>query len=83
MKKILLILLIIATLTSCDIEDGGKAIYTRVTILKKSAIHTNYTGVSYTIYTFNGTHSKWYYTNLQTYNMYKVGDTINALLLTN
>ena len=82
MKKILLILLLIVTLVSCDSERGGKAVYSSVVILRKEQGTANYNGPWFSMYIYNGTNSKWYYTNQQTYGMYNVGDTINTLIFT-
>jgi len=83
MKKILLTLLLITSLASCDTnEHGGNAENGRVTILRKEQGADRFNIPWYQLYIFNGTNSKWYFTNLQTYNMYKVGDTINTLIFT-
>lgn len=82
MKKILLTLLLITSLVSCDSEQGGKAVYSSVVILRKEQGTANYSGHYYSMYIYNGQTSKWYYTNQQTYSMYNVGDTINTLIFT-
>lgn len=81
MKTLLLTLLVITTFISCDY--GGKAERGTVIILnKREGLTYRWNTPYYDMYIYNGTDSKWYNTDIKTYNMYNVGDTINTLIFT-
>ena len=83
MKQILISLLLITTLISCNYDYGGKTGRGTVIILnKREGVSYRWNTPYYDMYIYNGTDSKWYGTDQTTYNIYNIGDTINTLIFT-